>query len=333
MSRGGGGEVFYLHGDLDLTIVEARSLRSMDSASEHLRGCFTCQSFKSNRHTSELLPRGIRSSKVDRNKLLLHAKVIHSDPYVTVDVPGSTVARTRVIRSSKNPKWDEHFSVHLAHPAVYLEFQIKDDDVFGSQLIGKVLVPAQRLMSGESIDEAFPVDDSTGKLRTRKMELHIMMKFTHCDQNPLYQHGIAGDPEHLGVRHTYFPLRKGGSVRLYQDAHVTTDGLLPKIELDGGMFFEHQNCWEDICYAICEAHHMIYIVGWSVYHQIKLIREPTKPLPRGGNLTLGELLKYKSQDGVRVLLLVWDDKTSHDKLFLRTVCKLVSRCCKKLSKL
>jgi len=32
------------------------------------------------------------------------------------------------------------------------------------------------------------------------------------------------------------------------------------------------------------------------------------------------LLKYKSQEGVRVLLLVWDDKTSHNKFFLRTVC-------------
>ncbi|KAK9948422.1 hypothetical protein M0R45_003997 [Rubus argutus] len=36
--------------------------------------------------------------------------------------------------------------------------------------------------------------------------------------------------------------------------------------------------------------------------------------PRGADLTLGELLKYKSEQGVRVLLLVCDDKTSHDKL-------------------
>lgn len=64
---------------------------------------------------------------------------------------------------------------------------------------------------------------------------------------------------------------------------------------------------------------MIYITGWSIYHKIKLVREPTRPLPRGGDLTLGELLKYKSEEGVRVLLLVWDDKTSHDKYFIQTV--------------
>lgn len=144
------------------------------------------------------------------------------------------------------------------------------------------------------------------------------MKFTSVEENPLYRHGIAGDPEHKGVRHTYFPVRKGSSMRLYQDAHVP-DGLLPQIELDGGNVYRQEKCWEDICYAISEAHHMIYIVGWSVFHKVKLVREPTRPLPRGGDLTLGDLLKYKSEEGVRVLMLVWDDKTSHDKFFINTV--------------
>ena len=66
---------------------------------------------------------------------------------------------------------------------------------------------------------------------------------------------------------------------------------------------------------------MIYIVGWSVYDKVRLVREPSpsRPLPEGGDLTLGELLKFKSQEGVRVCLLVWDDKTSHDKFFIKTV--------------
>ncbi|KAL0347465.1 UNVERIFIED_CONTAM: Phospholipase D delta [Sesamum calycinum] len=94
--------------------------------------------------------------------------------------------------------------------------------------------------------------------------------------------------------------------------------MLPEIGLDNGRNFEHQKCWEDICHAILEAHHLVYIVGWSIYHKVKLVREPTKPLPNGGDLNLGELLKYKSQEGVRVLLLVWDDKTSHNKFFIKT---------------
>lgn len=96
-------------------------------------------------------------------------------------------------------------------------------------------------------------------------------------------------------------------------------------ELDkGGVNFEQGHCWEDICYAISEAHHVIYLVGWSIYYKIKLVREPTRPLPRGGDLTLGDLLKYKSQEGVRILMLVWDDKTSHSKLFVNTVLRFLS---------
>lgn len=105
---------------------------------------------------------------------------------------------------------------------------------------------------------------------------------------------------------------------LYQDAHVP-DSMLPEVELEDGVVFEHGKCWEDICHAILEAHDLVYIVDWSIYHKVKLVREPTKPLPSGGNLSLGELLKYKSQEGLRVLLLVWDDKTSHSKFGINTV--------------
>ncbi|GMY08717.1 phospholipase D delta-like [Fagus crenata] len=38
-----------------------------------------------------------------------HRKIITSDPYVTVSVPQATVARTRVIKNSSDPIWNEHF--------------------------------------------------------------------------------------------------------------------------------------------------------------------------------------------------------------------------------
>ena len=107
-------------------------------------------------------------------------------------------------------------------------------------------------------------------------------------------------------------------MKLYQDAHIREQEL-PKIELENGRIYEHGKCWEDICHAILEAHHLIYVVGWSINHRVRLVREPTRPLPKAGELTLGELLKYKSQEGVRVCVLIWDDKTSHDKFFIQTV--------------
>ncbi|KAM3362949.1 phospholipase D delta [Capsicum galapagoense] len=311
-----------LHGDLELHIIQARHLPNMDLTSERIRRCFTacdvCRKPPPDDDSASADGNGAVPNVKTSDQKIHHRRIITSDPYVTVCAPHTALARTRVIPNSQNPVWDEHFHIHLAHPIDSLEFRVKDDDVFGAQVMGKVTIPAEKIAPGEVIAGWFSVIGASGKPPKPNTALRLMMKFVPYDKNPLYRRGIASDPQHLGVRHTYFPLRKGSSVKLYQDAHVSDNFKLPDIQLENNTVFEHNKCWEDVCYAISEAHHLVYIVGWSVFHKIKLIREPTKPLPRGGDLTLGELLKYKSQEGVRVLLLVWDDKTSHDKFFINT---------------
>ncbi|XP_073119175.1 phospholipase D delta-like isoform X2 [Henckelia pumila] len=310
-------QLMLLHGDLELHIYEARGLPNMDMVSERLRRCFTacdaCRPTKAAESEGSGGGSRHRDRKLDRPR-----KMITSDPYVTVSVPQATLARTRVIPNSQHPTWNEHFYIPLAHPMEFLDIRVKDNDMFGADTMGKVLIPAEKIASGEVIEGWFTVTSSSGKPPKPDTALRLKMQFVPCNKNSLYNHGIAGDPSHKGIRNTYFPLRKGCSVTLYQDAHCKDDGKMPEIVLDNGLVREHARCWEDICYAISEAHHLIYIVGWSVFHKVKLIREPTKPLPRGGDLTLGELLKYKSQEGVRILLLVWDDKTSHDKPLINT---------------
>ncbi|KAI3784546.1 hypothetical protein L1987_43646 [Smallanthus sonchifolius] len=305
MAEDASERIVYLHGDLRLNIIEARNLPNMDVVTGHIRRCVTFEACRKDNSSGGTVDTKLRSG---------HRKIITSDPYVKVSVPQATVARTRVLKNAKNPRWNERFIIPLAHALAHLEFQVKDDDVFGADVLGTVKISAEKIAAGKEISGWFPMENS----RKKDSELHLELEFIPCEKNPLYRHGIAGDPEHKGVRNTYFPLRKGSQVTLYQDAHVRPECKMPEIELDGGKVFQHDSCWEDICYAISEAHHMIYIVGWSVFHKVKLIREPTRPLPRGGDLTLGELLKYKSEEGVRVLLLVWDDKTSHSKLFINT---------------
>lgn len=319
-------QMVYLYGDLDLHIVGARNLPNMDLTSQRLRRCFTvCETCVKPPGGEERDLDGGGGGGVheddgsDKKIHIHHPKIITSDPYVTVSVPQTTLVRTRVMRNSQDPKWDEKFTIPIAHPLEFLEFRVKDDDVFGAQSMGTVKIPVDKIASGELISGWFSLIGPNGKPPKPETALRLEMKFTPCDKNPFYRHGIAGDPEQRGVSHTYFPLRKRHSVTLYQDAHISDDVKLPEFKLDDGKVYEHDKCWEDICHAILEAHHLIYIVGWSVYHKIKLIREPTRPLPRGGDLTLGELLKYKSEEGVRVLLLVWDDKTSHNKFFINTV--------------
>ncbi|KAG6785622.1 hypothetical protein POTOM_007195 [Populus tomentosa] len=285
-----------LHGDLELKIIEARRLPNMDLVSERLRRCFSA--FDPCRHPF---------SKERKKQQTHRRKIITSDPYVTVSVSGARVARTRVISNNQNPVWNEHFKIPLAHPAEKIDFHVKDNDMFGADLIGTASVEVEKILSGETISAWFPIIGLYGKPPKTDCALHVEMRFTKCEQ----------PDDKLGVENCYFPVRHGGNVTLYQDAHVPDLGL-PEIELENGNVFRHGKCWEDICHAIVEAHHLVYIAGWSIFHKVKLVREPSKPLPRGGDLNLGELLKYKSQEGVRVLLLVWDDKTSHNKFFLRT---------------
>ncbi|CAN0878533.1 Phospholipase D delta [Linum grandiflorum] len=286
----------FIHGELDIWIHEAKSLPNMDLASEHMRRCFT------------LL--GSPCSKRHTRKSGRHS-MITSDPYVSVCLAGATVAQTRVIPNCENPLWDEHFTVPVAHPIIKVEFHVKDNDVLGAQMIGVVEVPVEQITPGDKIDDWFPLVGHAGNCLKPYPELRISIQFKPVGDNPLYKESYGGVPN------TYFPLRKGGMVTLYQDAHVP-DGMIPEILLDGGKVYQHHKCWEDMCHAILEAHHLIYVVGWSIYHRVKLVREPTRALPSGGELTLGELLKYKSQEGVRVVMLIWDDKTSHDKFLLKT---------------
>ncbi|OVA05224.1 C2 calcium-dependent membrane targeting [Macleaya cordata] len=307
-NAGKGSEVaekfMFLHGDLELWIFEARSLPNMDLVSERMRRCFTMFSAC----TPPL--RRKKSQSGGHN-------IITSDPYVSVCLAGATVARTRVIANNENPSWDEHFCVPVAHPVAKVEFQVKDNDVLGAQLIGVVDISVEKVISGTVVSGWFPIVGPYGNPLKPYPELRFSLQFKPVKDNRLYKDGVSAGPDYLGVPNTYFPLRKGGNLTLYQDAHVP-DNMLPEIPLDGGKVFQQGKCWEDICHAILEAHHLIYIVGWSIYHRVKIVREPTKPLPSGGELTLGELLKFKSQEGVRVMMLIWDDKTSHDKLLLKT---------------
>ncbi|XP_058094295.1 phospholipase D delta-like isoform X2 [Magnolia sinica] len=308
----GSDESILLHGDLDVGIIEARRLPNMDMFSERLRRVFIpCRA---------AIDTAFRS-KEPKQQQHHHRKIITSDPYVKVCLAGATVACTRVRSNSQDPIWNEHFDIAVAHPVSCIEFHVKDNDTFGAQLIGIVSISAKRVRTGERIEGWFDIIGPSGSVPKPGSALNLSMQFKPFDENPLYKRGIAADPERKGVPGTYSPLRKGGKVTLYQDAHVPEEDKLPTIELENGKVFQHEKCWEDICDAILGAHHLIYIVGWSIYHKVRLVRESKREWRTGencGNLTLGELLKYKSQEGVRVCLLVWDDKTSHSKFFVNT---------------
>uniref|UniRef100_A0A0E0LJ47 phospholipase D n=1 Tax=Oryza punctata TaxID=4537 RepID=A0A0E0LJ47_ORYPU len=252
------GTSMLLHGDLDIQIVEAKCLPNMDLMTERMRKCFT----------------GYGACSTECGKSDPHPdvrKIITSDPYVSVCLSGATVAQTRVIANSENPKWDEHFYVQVAHSVSRVEFHVKDNDVFGAELIGVASVPVEDITQGDTVSGWFPISGQYSNPMKASPELHLSIQYKPIEQNPLYEDGVGSDCcQSIGVPNAYFPLRKGGMVTLYQDAHVPDD-FCPKIEIDGGRVYEQNKCWEDICHAIAEAHHLIYIIGWSLYHPVKLV--------------------------------------------------------------
>lgn len=239
------------------------------------------------------------------------SKKITSDPYVSISVAGAVIGRTYVLSNTENPVWQQHFYVPVAHHAAELHFVVKDSDVVGSQLIGIVTIPVQQIHSGARIEGTYSILSTNGKPCKPGATLSLSIQYTSTDKLSVYHSGVGGG----GVPGTYFPLREGGSVTLYQDAHVP-EGVLPRIRLGNGMYYENGKCWDDMFHAICQARRLIYITGWSVWHNVRLARDKGNP---ASECTLGDLLKSRSREGVRVLLLVWDDPTSRDILGYKTV--------------
>uniref|UniRef100_A0A1J3GLI1 phospholipase D n=3 Tax=Noccaea caerulescens TaxID=107243 RepID=A0A1J3GLI1_NOCCA len=285
--------VLLLHGNLDIWIYHAKNLPNMDMFHKTLGDMFG------------RLP-GKIEGQLTRN--------ITSDPYVSVSVAGAVIGRTYVMSNSENPVWMQHFYVPVAHHAAQVHFVVKDSDVVGSQLIGLVTIPVEQIYSGAKIEGTYPILNTSGKPCKPGANLSLSIQYTPMEKLSVYHHGVGAGPDYQGVPGTYFPLRKGGTVRLYQDAHVP-QGMLPGIRLDNGMSYEHGKCWHDMFDAIRQARRLIYITGWSVWHKVRLVRDKAGP---ASECTLGELLRSKSQEGVRVLLLIWDDPTSRSILGYKT---------------
>ncbi|KAI4324718.1 hypothetical protein MLD38_030178 [Melastoma candidum] len=228
--------------------------------------------------------------------------------YATVDLGKARVGRTRVIYNEpSNPRWYESFHIYCAHSASNVVFTIKDENPIGTTVIGRAYVPVREILDGNEIDQWVQILDGQMKPIHGGSKIHVKLQYFDVTEDRSWGRGIRS-VKFPGVPYTFFSQRQECKVTLYQDTHVP-DNFIPKIPLAGGKFYEPQRCWEDIFDAITNAKHLIYIAGWSVYTEITLVRDLKRPKPEGG-ITLGKLLKRKADEGVRVLMLVWDDRTS-----------------------
>lgn len=229
--------------------------------------------------------------------------------YATMDIgKNARVARTRLVENEhSNPQWSESFHIYCAHKTNCILFSIKEGNHIGARVIGRAYMPAEELVNGEEVDRWLKIMKNNHKPLHGGPKIHVRLQFFDATREFSWSRGIRSH-KFPGVPYTFFTQRNGCRVTLYQDAHIP-DKFIPKIPLAGGKYYEPQRCWEDVFDAISKAEHLIYITGWSVYTKITLVRDLRRQKP-GGELTLGELLKKKASEGVRVLMLVWDDRTS-----------------------
>ncbi|CAL4138873.1 unnamed protein product [Meganyctiphanes norvegica] len=221
-----------------------------------------------------------------------------SDPYVTVDTCAGgkrtcRIAKTSIIYNSLNPHWNEKFRLEMCHETESLLFSLKDMDFVKIECMGYMSIRAEDLLSEEPITGYFPFMDNSGNPAG---SLNISLQYRSSES-------ITRSNE---VLDTVYPMRTGCMVKLYQDAH--TPAVPPVTDVpgpDGGEYIPAQ-LWLETEKAINEAQKIIYIVGWSVKQDITLNRDDPDAE------TLGDLLKRKADEGVRVLIMVWNEALSTD---------------------
>ncbi|KAI3454202.1 hypothetical protein Pfo_010865 [Paulownia fortunei] len=287
-----------LHGTLLATIYEA----------DRLHGGF---SFDLCGKTGNPQNRTKRFLSQFKRFVLCRPEVVGSKLYATIDLERARVGRTRVIENEpSNPRWYEYFHIYCAHPVSNVVFTVKDGNAIGATLIGRAYLPVEELMSGHVVDRWIEILDEDRYPIHGGGKIHVKLQYFPVIQESNWSQGIK-TPAFGGVPYTFFRQRQGCKVSLYPDAHVSDENITQFLKSEG--YYEPQRCWEDIFDAINNAKHLIYITGWSVYTKITLIRDPKRQKP-GGEIILGELLKKKADEGVSVLMLVWDDRTSVPEL-------------------
>ncbi|KAK7078979.1 hypothetical protein SK128_002387 [Halocaridina rubra] len=222
-----------------------------------------------------------------------------SDPYVTVDIccdgkKTNRIAKTSIIYDSLNPHWGEKFRIDVCHEAESLLFTVKDMDLVTVECICYMSILAIDLLKGEPVPGFIPLIGKKGK---HDGSINIALRYIP----------VSSITHSLEVPETVFPLRTGCQVKLYQDAH--TPAMPPITDVPGvsGEPYVPTQLWIDTADAIEKAQKFIYIVGWSVKTDITLVRD-------GENENLGDILKRKAKEGVRVIVMVWNEPLNENNL-------------------
>lgn len=131
-------------------------------------------------------PNCVLNLKIIEAKDVPKMDVTKSDPYITIDLDGKK-EKTKAIKGSLTPKWDETFTLAIAQPeTAVLTLSLWDEDKFKDDLISKLEFGIGYLPFGYTVDNWFTMENTCGSKRKGGI-LHIAIQLAGVDQPP-FQH-------------------------------------------------------------------------------------------------------------------------------------------------
>ena len=252
-----------------------------------------------------------------------------TDPYVTVHLDSVKLVQTSTKDNTLEPSWGEKYNLEVCHRARQLRFTVRDKDHTGSEDIGEVLFSISP-ESGVIADGWYPLrprPSSPAGGRLGEMRVRAELRTATRLGAEYYRRALEDLLTNQYLVDSYFPSRTQCHVDLYSCAR----NVPQPVTLSDGLVYQPGSCWLDLYRDLVRAEKFIYITGWSVWTHLTLLRGDDQDwlgkltivsqfdlqLYRAvaesrqerelRDLTLGELLVRKADDGVRVLLLVWSD--------------------------
>lgn len=290
------GIAAFLHGRLTIRVIEARDVEGKDVG---IMG---------------KLERAVTSS------------IDGVDPYCSVKLGYNKIMQTPIIQNSASPVWNSSCSIDICHDFNTIEFRIKAAKRSGPlSIISKVKhlsmlsvsaaeIAHKKVISGwfdlgtyqkevvaegDGDDSDTSSDEGADVVESGSLgDLRIQLTYEPVSEIAEYASVVVPD--------TYFPLRKGIRVTMYQDADTPPESLPP---IPFHPEYQHSRCWVEMAKAIMASTELIYITGWAVWPELVMVRTDY-PGDEWKGLTLGEMLIQKAEEGVKVLLMVWDEYAS-----------------------
>ncbi|CAF1068343.1 unnamed protein product [Rotaria sp. Silwood1] len=101
------------------------------------------------------------------------------DPYVEIYMDKKYKQRTRTIKNTNNPVWNERFKFNIHKDDNTIHFDVYDADLIGRDRIGKGKVSLKHVFDGDEFDEWVKLSTRLGLSSCG--EIHVKMSFTPSD--------------------------------------------------------------------------------------------------------------------------------------------------------